>query len=440
MNFQIMKKFLIIIITWLPIILFGQELSTSPYSSYGYGELKFNNSPSISAMGGLGTSYSNPFGTEVNFSNPAANAYLFYTSFDFGMNTDLVRFKTSESTDQNSATYISNLSLGFPLGKNLSFAFGFQPFSGTGYKLNTSGSQTIDTTNEVITTTSSFEGSGGLNSAHVAFSYKPWEKTNLSFGIMGQYIFGNLDNSQIVQVEGVDLVSEAFRSDNIKGFTGTIGTLYKHTLKKNKQLNFGATFSIGNDLRNDRDEYLLSYVKYTNGAPNLSTMDTIGSSKTKEDFKLPTHSSFSVGYEKPGRWMIGTQYDFEKTSDLNTNEDRSNILYDDKHRIALGGYWVPKFNSYKSYFARATYRAGIYYEQTGMSMLGNDGGYHDVDDLGITFGVGLPVGKDQRSMLNIGAALGQRGTTSGGWIKENYANLKVSFNLNGTWFRKRVYN
>ncbi len=440
MNFQIMKKFLIIIIAWLPIILFGQELSTSPYSSYGYGELKFNNSPSISAMGGLGTSYSNPFGTEVNFSNPAANAYLFYTSFDFGMNTDLVRFKTSESTDQNSATYISNLSLGFPLGKNLSFAFGFQPFSGIGYKLNTSGSQTIDTINEVITTTSSFEGSGGLNSAHVAFSYKPWEKTNLSFGIMGQYIFGNLDNSQIVQVEDIDLVSEAFRSDNIKGFTGTIGTLYKHTLKKNKQLNFGAMFSMGNDLKNDRDEYLLSYVKYTNGAPNLSTMDTIGYSKTKEDFKLPAHSSFSVGYEKPGRWMIGTQYDFEKKSNLNANEDRSNILYNDKHRIVLGGYWVPKFNSYKSYFARATYRAGIYYEQTGMSMLGNDDGYHDVDDIGITFGVGLPIGKDQRSMLNIGAALGQRGTTSGGWIKENYANLKVNFNLNGTWFRKRVYN
>lgn len=440
MNFLRMKKILITIVTIIPILFFGQELSTSPYSSFGYGDLKFNNSPSISAMGGLSTSYSNPFGTEVNYSNPAANAYLQYTSFEFGVNSDLVKFKTSESSDKNSTTYISNLSLGFPLGEKFAFAFGFQPYSGTGYQLNTSGSQVVEGTGETLTTNSSFEGKGGLNSAHVAFSYKPWKETDLSFGITGKYIFGNLDNSQIIRIDGIDLVSEDFRSDNIKGFTGTIGTLYKHKVKKNRQLNFGATYSLGSNLKNDRDEYLLSYIEYANGAPNLTTMDTISSLRTKEDFKLPMKSSFSISYEKPGRWMVGTQYDFEKISDLNSNENRNNLTYDDKHRIALGGYWIPKFNSYKSYFARATYRAGIFYEQTGISLLGNDGSYHDIDNLGITFGVGLPVGKDQRSMLNIGAALGQKGTTSGGWVKENYAHLKVSFNLNGTWFRKRIYN
>ncbi len=438
-DFLRMKKILIIV-ALLPILFFGQELSTSPYSSYGYGEPKFNNSSSINAMGGLGTAYSNPFGTEVNFSNPAANAYLNYASFEFGVNVDMIQFKTSESSDKNSATYISNLSLGFPLGEKFSFAFGFQPFSGTGYQLNTSGTQTIEGSSETITTHSGFEGSGGLNSAHMALSYKPWKETNLSFGITGQYIFGNLDNSQIAQIDGVDLVSEDFRSDNIKGFTGMAGALYKHKLKKNKQLNVGATYALSSNLKNDRDQYLLSYVKYANGAPNLGTMDTISSSTTKEDFKLPKKSSFSVSYEKPGRWMIGTQYDFEKMTDLNSSEDNTTLAYEDRHRIALGGYWIPKFNSYKSYFARTTYRAGIYYEQTGMSLLGNDGNYHDIDNLGITFGIGLPVGKDQRSMLNIGAVLGQRGTTSGGWVKENYAALKISFNLNGTWFRKRVYN
>ncbi|MFV0529853.1 MAG: OmpP1/FadL family transporter [Flavobacteriales bacterium] len=434
-----MKKILIIV-TLLPVLFFGQRLSTSPYSSFGYGEPKFNNSISINSMGGIGTAYSNPFGTEVNFSNPATNTYLQYTSFEFGVNADIVKFNTTESSDKNSATYISNLSLGFPLGDRFSFAFGFQPFSGTGYKLNTSSSQVIAGTNETITTKSNFEGSGGLNSAHVALSYKPWKKTDLSFGITGQYIFGNLDNSQIVRIENVDLVSEDLRSDNIKGFTGTAGALYRHKLSKNKLLNIGATYTLGSNLKNDQDHYLLSYVEYSNGTPNSTTMDTISSSSIKQDFKLPSKSSVSVSYEKQGRWMVGTQYDFEKMTDLNSSEYRDNLTYKDKHRIALGGYWIPKFNSYKSYLARATYRAGIYYEQTGLSVLGNSGDYHDIDNLGITFGIGLPVGKDQRSMLNIGVALGQRGTTSGGWVKENYANFKISFNLNGTWFRKRIYN
>ncbi|MFV0237490.1 MAG: hypothetical protein ACK5HU_03000 [Flavobacteriales bacterium] len=435
-----MKKILITMVTSFPVLFFGQGLSTSPYSSFGYGDLKFNNAPSINSMGGLGTSYSNPFGTEVNYSNPAANAYLQYTSFEFGVNSDMIKFKTQESSDQNSTTYISNLSLGFPLGNKFAFAFGFQPYSGIGYRLKASGSQRVEGTNEIVTTNSSFEGKGGLNSAHVLLSYKPWKETDLSFGITGQYIFGNLDDSQVMRIDGIDLVSEDVRSDNVKGFTGIIGSLYRHKLEKNKQLNIGATYAISSNLTNDRSQYLLSYIEHDNGAPNLGTLDTISLSKSKEKFKLPRKSSFSISYEKPGRWMIGTQYDFEKMTHLNTNENRDNLMYDDKHRIALGGYWIPKFNSYKSYFSRATYRAGFFYEQTGLSLLGNEGVYHDIDNLGITFGVGLPVGKDQRSMLNIGAILGQRGTTSGGWIRESYADLRISFNLNGTWFRKRVYN
>ncbi len=428
-----MKKILIILIIF-PSLFFGQEVSMSPYSRFGYGELKYNNSPSINSMGGVGVSYSNPSELEVNFSNPAANSYLKYTSFEFGLNSEFSSFDTSESSDRNNTTYISNLSLGFSLSEKFSFAFGFQPFSGSGYDLSTLS------TNDGVAATSRVKGTGGLNSAHMAISYKPWKEKNLSFGITGQYIFGNLYNSQFITVENVDLITEDVNNDNIKGFTSTLGVLYNHKLNNHKQLNFGATYTMGSNLKNDRSQYLVSYVDYENGAPNPSTVDTINSYISKSDFKMPAKISLSAGYEKPGRWMVATQYDFEQASDLNINENSEVANYNDRHRFALGGYWVPKFNSYKSYFARATYRAGIYYEDTGLTVLGNDNSFHGIDDIGVTFGVGLPVGKDQRSLLNVGAAFGQRGATSGGWVRENYANLKLSLNITGTWFRKRIYN
>ena len=144
-------------------------------------------------------------------------------------------------------------------------------------------------------------------------------------------------------------------------------------------------------------------------------------------------------YEKDKNWMFGIQYDYEKMSDLSDLDTRSIVSYSDKHRIALGGYWIPDYKSYNSYMRTVTYRAGLYYEKTGIAVAGNDG-FEDINDYGITFGMGLPIGRDKFSSLNIAADLGQKGSTNGGLIRETYAKLKISFNLNDLWFLKRKYD
>ena len=81
-----------------------------------------------------------------------------------------------------------------------------------------------------------------------------------------------------------------------------------------------------------------------------------------------------------------------------------------------------------------TYRAGIRYEDTGI-MIRNE----SINDFGISFGLGLPVGRSL-SNLNVGFEFGKRGTTDSGLIKENYANFHISLSLNDKWFIKRKYN
>ena len=60
-------------------------------------------------------------------------------------------------------------------------------------------------------------------------------------------------------------------------------------------------------------------------------------------------------------------------------------------------------------------------------------------DIGVSLGLGLPVG-GSASSINVGFELGKRGTTTAGLVQENYYNIYVSFSLSERWFIKRKYD
>jgi hypothetical protein len=63
----------------------------------------------------------------------------------------------------------------------------------------------------------------------------------------------------------------------------------------------------------------------------------------------------------------------------------------------------------------------------------------DINNFGITFGVGLPLGRSL-SNLNLGFELGKRGTTRADLVEENYLKINIGISLNDRWFRKRKIN
>ena len=88
-------------------------------------------------------------------------------------------------------------------------------------------------------------------------------------------------------------------------------------------------------------------------------------------------------------------------------------------------------NSLTNYFQRVVYRYGFKYENTGMELRGEQ-----LNDLGMSFGLGLPLGKGL-TYLNLGVEYGVKGKASSALVEEKYLNVRMSMSLGDKWFRKR---
>jgi hypothetical protein len=149
--------------------------------------------------------------------------------------------------------------------------------------------------------------------------------------------------------------------------------------------------------------------------------------------KIPAKYTFGSGIGMDKKWFLGAEISFQENSKLrNRFKDINNATFENSTRISLGGYFVPKHDSFSNYFSRVIYRAGFRYENTGL-VIRNE----SINDYGMTFGIGLPVGL---SKINLGFEFGKKGTTSQGLVQENYFNLNIGLSLNDLWFRKREIN
>jgi hypothetical protein len=104
----------------------AQSMGNSPYASFGIGEVKYDNSVETSAMGGINTAYIWDFNNSFNFKNPATNTNLEITSIKVQANNENQFFKTDYNNLNvtKHSSYLSNISIAFPISKKLKFGFG----------------------------------------------------------------------------------------------------------------------------------------------------------------------------------------------------------------------------------------------------------------------------------------------------------------------------
>lgn len=419
---KIRNVFAVIGLVSFGIVTQAQNTATSPYSAFGIGEMLFDNNIENTSTGGVSVVSTNPYGASANFYNPAANTNLNVTTFDFGTNTRASQFDDGTTKSKKSATYISNASLAFPIGPKARAGFGFQPYSSIGYDLG------VTTENNELTFRNSFNGKGGSNSFHLMGSYSLTK--DFALGLRANYIFGDLQRNQIISTDGLALLTDYSFKSKVHGFQFTAGAHYSKRIGTNKEINIGGTYTLGAKLRAKTEDLTTTYTLVDLIPGNI---DTIQYQKIYGDLKLPQAVSIGASYKKDLNWMVGAQLDWGDWGGYTINgEDSPNI--DTRFRVSGGGYWIPDFNSYKSYFNRVVYRLGGFYEATPLQF-GDTG----IKKFGVTFGFGFPVGKDRdASMLNLGVELGQIGKVNSGIIKENYANLRLGFVINDIWFRKRI--
>jgi hypothetical protein len=205
------------------------------------------------------------------------------------------------------------------------------------------------------------------------------------------------------------------------------------------QLSSGLTYSPSADLTSNNDRnfatIVINELTGQEFAINEIESDLEADGLAKTILTLPAKSSLGLGIGQPRKWFVGAEYTFLQTSDFsNRIFSLDNTIFEDASSISLGGFYIPQYNSFNNYFKRIVYRAGVRFENTGLNINGES-----IDEFGISFGVGIPVGRFF-SNANVGVEIGQRGTANQNLVKEKFINLQFSLSLNDRWFVKRKYN
>lgn len=123
----------------------AQEGTSSPYSFYGIGDVKFKGTVENRSMGGISV-FSDSI--HLNLQNPAHLASLKQTTFSIGGSSLNTTLKTESAKEKARRVTLDYLAIGIPTGK-LGFAFGLIPYSSVGYKI----SQTPSDTNRLVRNT-----------------------------------------------------------------------------------------------------------------------------------------------------------------------------------------------------------------------------------------------------------------------------------------------
>ncbi|WGD33577.1 hypothetical protein [Olleya sp. YS] len=426
------KKLVLVFIALFAIQSYGQDGTASPYSFYGIGSLKFKGSVENRSMGGLGV-YKDSI--HINFQNPATFTGNNLTSFNnesrpvkftVGGSFTSTSLKTETSSDKAQSSTFNYLALSVPVGK-FGFGFGLLPYTSVGYEL-----ETLDSEGRVDFR---YFGDGGVNKAFFSLGYQI--NNALSIGVEMDYDFGNIRNNTINIVfndsgEPLDYFTAENNRSDISGLNFNLGLHYQKMINSKLEFQGSVTYAPEAELtsRNQR-------IIFTDNGTEESNIEVDLAASNLEETKLtlPSKFSFGAGLGEPRKWFAGVEYVSQNTSEFfNPFYGNVGATFEDASKLSIGGFYIPEYNSFSKYWKRATYRAGLRFENTGLNI-----NNQSIKEFGMSFGVGLPVG-NVFSNANIGLELGQRGTTNANLVKENFISFQLSLSLNDRWFQKRKYD
>lgn len=433
----------------LAFFMIAQRVYNSPYSRFGIGDLNDVNTIAPRSMGGMASSFVDPY--NINAANPASLAHLYASSFEIGANATY----TSQSDKRNSNSFwngnLDYISLSFPLNNALNDAYegkvrnkkfgmslGLFRKSHVGYNITAQ-----DTLNGTGFVEKNFQGKGGTYNFvwGNGMKYK-----DFSFGVNLKYVFGNIEYSKSTDFLNYTLPFNNLSSDRyfLSGLSLNIGGLYNTITNKgdlkNKKTTVPNKLSIGFTLTPSTGFSTNSNRRVTTTQTASGTaidIDTISFARNVAgNGRLPFELSFGMNYSSQEKYGIGFEVGTANWSSYfnDANYEKINSL-DNTLNVSFGGYIRPDYKSYTNYFKRVQYRYGAYYRQDPRKI-----GDQQLNSYGITTGLGLPfIYQRKYSNVNLGLDIGRIG--SGTPVKETYFKISAGISFNDDeWFIKRKYN
>lgn len=422
-----MKKVLVLSCISAGFFLNAQTIGNSPYAAYGIGDVKYDNTVEVNAMGGITTAYITDLGNSFNFRNPAANTNFDLTSFRVEGTNETNFFKTNYNSAEATkhSTYLSQISLSFPITKKVKFGLGYQPYSSKKYDLI--NREVLD---DGSVRGNHFVGSGTLSTLQGALSYQVTPA--FALGFRSNFYFGNLYDLTEYTSSNAELFNGYETRYKVETFNFTLGSTYQKKFENDRKLTLGATYTFGNS-GSLENTYTNSTYFYSTGDVR-TLVDEIDKTSSQDKQLIPVEASFGLGYGRDLRWFLGTQYDYKKGEEIQVLGQP--FQYNDSYRFSLGGWYLPNPNNFRNYFSRVVYRYGAYYEKGNLRI-----NTSSINKYAVTFGATLPFvssNSTNASSMDVGVEVGKRGTLENNLINQTFINFRIGINFADRWFQKKV--
>ncbi len=400
------------------------QVTLSPFTLYGIGDLKEGNFANQYAMGDLGIGTPSIF--HINVMNPALLTKNVMATFQMGLAADNRRISAAGSSNTNFGVNLNYFAYSFPIisGKWTS-SFGLVPLSRMNYNIGyQSKVSNSDTDVEYL-----FTGNGGLSKVYFSNGFKVVK--GLSIGVRGSFVFGELNKTSETLLSGLtggtNYTTALSEKINYADFEIGGGIHYEQKLGERKFLHFGAVYDLPSSISGTRSAGL-ERRGGTNGTLRGDTLITDQS----VTFNLPKKVGFGVSFENLNKFTVGFDAKFSEWNE-NPSPEIISATYQKGVKLVLGAEYTPDISSVDSYLARSTFRLGAAWERLPYLVNGND-----VIDFGINFGASFPV---QVSSFDIGAKVGSRGSVSDNLIRENYFQIYIGATISDRlWFVRRKYD
>ena len=417
-----MKKISLLLTVFLIQISFAQKSSYSPYSYFGVGETNFSATVENRMMGG-NTSYYDS--VSVNLNVPASLSKLRFVNYSVGLNLKNNRYTAQDNNAKSTTASLNYLSVSIPT-KILGFNFGIKPNTSVGYLL-----ESVDESTDPIST-NRYDGDGGINSAFVGLGFELFK--NFGIGISTSYSFGNLNHYHSKLLTDVELYTRVSSESSLSGLSYNLSAVFQQKFRNNTLIYSSFVYQPESSLTSKNSQSIATLKSDGSFGGDTENIDLSLTGMDETKFTIPSFSNFGIGFGEDKKWFFGVNI---KSVSGNGYKNElmalDNINFNEHNIYSAGGFFLPQFDSFTSFFDRVTYRAGFKFIDGALEVNGQD-----IKDFGINFGLGLPVGRISKA--NIGLEFGQRGTDDFGLIKENYLNLMIGVSLNDLWFLRSMYN
>lgn len=432
----------------------GSINAFSPYTMYGLGEINTPGTLAQRSMGGVGVAARQT--GMINLLNPAGLSMVSRKSFLLhfgGEGQNYYNYQTLGGVDKTSAHNsfsIRDIAILIPLYKSLGFSVSVTPYSSVGYRMmyDHAFDENDPVWGNVGRVNYQYQGEGDVTEVKFGLGYELFK--NFSIGAAAQYYWGDIDRSFVmvpVAITGGGSFGEIVGQSkySVSRFRAQVGMQWNAILTEKRILTFGATYDFGGDLQPKVTESIVGDDLYTT---------TVKGDTTHLALSIPRKLTVGVHYQTV-KWALGFDYDYQQWAGSNSRSEMTGVnaatgtafkvAYRDTHTFKAGIEYTPARYDVRRFWKRWSYRAGVRY---GSFQQRFDN--HDLQEMALTCGVGIPFKFLGVSAVDVGLEYGLRGFNVDkqvGLVRQQYFKFAVAFRLfasgtenNEYWFMRPKYD